>query len=92
MSRKGSKRNTQQRIAELEHKKRSGLIRCVASIVLFAIIIALKLSLQPVFVWLNSTAANAAIFILALVAAGFAGIGSRDWTRARRELESLSNR
>lgn len=86
-----SKKNkSAQRIAELEVKGRSGLIRMVAAIAGFAALIAVKVNLTTAgFEWANSQAVNAAFFILALVFAGVAGYGSRAWYRARNEIRAL---
>lgn len=90
MSRRISKKKAQAKIAQLEIKKRNGLMRCIAAIVCMVVLIAVKLSFTYAGAeWANSMVANGALFILALVAAGFAGIGSRDWTRARKEIEGL---
>lgn len=84
------KARLQQREGELELAKRNGMMRCIAAIICFTVLIIVKLSLVYSGVeWANSMAANAAIFILALVAAGFAGIGTRDWRRAKDELEGI---
>ncbi|WP_251213028.1 hypothetical protein [Adlercreutzia murintestinalis] len=84
------KAKLQQQIDELELKKRNGMMRCIVAIVCFIVLIVLKLTLQGSGVeFVNTVQANGVFFVIALVAAGFAGIGSRDWARARREQAAL---
>ena len=83
----------EQQIAELDLARHNGLMRCIASIVCFTVLIIVKLSLTTAGVeWANTVWANGALFVLALVAAGFAGIGSRDWRRAKTEMEGLEQK
>lgn len=87
------KTKIQAQIGELELKKRNGMMRCVVAIVCFVVLIVLKLALQANGVEFVATVqANGVFFVMALVAAGFAGIGSRDWARARREQNALIQR
>lgn len=90
MSSKKSKANRAQRIQELEVKKRTGLIQVVAAIVIMVVLIIIKTTFTTAGAeWANSQVANMAIFLCAIVAAGFAGYGSRRWSRARKELDAL---
>lgn len=85
-------RRIQNEIAGLEIKKRNGMVQAILAFVALAVLISIKLNLVAQgFEWANSIVANGAIFILALVAAGVAGIGTRNWQRARRAIESLKN-
>lgn len=85
-------RRIQNEIAGLEIKKRNGMVQAILAFVALAVLISIKVNLVAQgFEWANSIIANGAIFILALVAAGFAGIGTRNWQRARRAIESLRN-
>ncbi len=87
------KAKLQQQIAELDLKRRNGMMRCIAAIVGFAVLIVLKLSLSSNgAAWVDTTVANGIFFVMALVAAGIAGIGSRDWRRARMEIAALSQK
>lgn len=94
MARGGNKKaKLQQQIAQLDLKRRNGMMRCIAAIVGFAVLIVLKLSLSSSgAAWADTEVANGVFFVMALVAAGIAGIGSRDWKRARDEIAALSQR
>ena len=84
------KKQLQNQIAQLEIKKRNGLMRAIAAFVGLAVIIFVKISLVNAGIeWANSNAANIVIFVLALVAAGIAGFGSRDWSRSRQKIQQL---
>lgn len=91
MARNSNKKaKLQQQIAESDLRRRNGMMRCIAAIVGFAVLIILKLSLSGSGVeWVDTMAANATFFVMALVAAGIAGIGSRDWKRAKDEGDAL---
>ena len=87
---KGKSKKRQQEIAELQVKKRSGLVRMIFAIVFFAALIFVKTSLVNMGVaWANTEIANGAFFMLALVFAGIAGWGSRAWSVANRKLKDL---
>lgn len=94
MARSSTKKaKLQQQLGELELKRRNGFMRCIAAIVGFAVLIVLKLTLSSSgAAWVDTTVANAVFFAMALVAAGIAGIGSRDWKRAKTEMEALQQR
>lgn len=80
----------QAQIAELEIKKRNGMMRAVAAFVVLFVLIFIKTSLTSAGVeWANSQIANMGIFVIAIVAAGFCGIGTRDWNRARKALDAI---
>ncbi|WP_165061469.1 MULTISPECIES: hypothetical protein [unclassified Adlercreutzia] len=88
-----NKAKIKQQIYELKLKKRNGFMRCIAAIVGFAVLIVIKISLSSNGVeWASTTVANAIFFIMALVAAGFAGLGSRDWRHARDEILALNQK
>ena len=88
MSSKKNKARREERIQELEVKKRSGLLQVVAAIVIMVVLIIVKTTFSTMGAeWAN---ANMVIFICAIVAAGFAGAGSRRWSRARKELDALT--
>lgn len=91
MSRGGKKRkNAQIKIAQLEIKKRNGLMVAAAAFVGLAALIALKLTLEGQGVeWANSTFANMGLFVMAVVAAGVAGWGTRSWRKSRDEIRRL---
>lgn len=89
MAKKNSKKRAQE-IAELEVKKRSGLVRMIAAIVVFAALIMVKTTLVSNGVeWANTTVANGVFFALALIFAGVAGWGSYAWSNANRKLKQL---
>lgn len=78
------KQRLKNEIAHLEIKKRNGLMRGIAAFVVMIVLIALKTGFTTAgYEWANTMVANMAIFILAIVAAGIAGVGMRDWQRAR---------
>lgn len=87
---KGKSKKQAQRIAELQVRKRTGLVRTIFAIVLFAALIVVKTTLVSMGVeWANSTPVNGGFFALALVFAGIAGWGSRTWAIANRQLKDL---
>lgn len=94
MARKSNKKRLlQEQIAELEIRKRNGLMRAVAAFVGLAVIIAVKLSLEGQGVeWASSTFANLGLFVLAVVAAGVAGMGTRAWRKSRDQIQTLKNK
>lgn len=94
MSRGGNKKkNAQVKIAQLEIKKRNGLIVAVAVFVALAVVIALKLSFEAQgAAWAQSPIASLGLFILAIVAAGVAGWGTRTWKRSRDEIRTLQGK
>lgn len=94
MSRGGNKRkNAQVRIATLKVKKRNGLLVAAAAFIGLVAFISVKLMLMSYgFEWANSDFANMGIFILAMVAAGVAGWGTRSWNKARNEILAIEGR
>ena len=84
----------QLKIAQLEIKKRNGLLVCVAAFVGVAVVIALKLffQYQMGLEWANSQFASLGLFIIAVVGAGFAGWGTRSWRKARDEIRMLQDK
>lgn len=83
-------RRIEQQIAELEMKKRSGLVRMVFAIVLFIALIVVKTNLVAAGVeWADSTFASGALFALAVVFAAVAGLGSRAWATSNRKIKDL---
>ena len=94
MSRGGNRRkNAQVKVAQLELKKRNGVIVAVAAFVGLAVLIALKLGFEAQGAeWAASPIASLALFILAVVAAGVAGWGTRTWRRSRDEIRVIQSR
>lgn len=94
MGRGGNKKKAiMNQIAQLETKKRNGMMRAVVAFAGLAFLIWIKLMLQGQGVeWVSSTFANLALFILAIVAAGVAGMGTRAWQRARTEIARLEKK
>lgn len=83
-------RRIEQQIDELEIKKRSGLVRMVFAIVFFAALIVVKTGLASAGVaWANDSFVNAGFFILAVVFAAVAGLGSRAWSVSNRKIKDL---
>ncbi len=93
MSSRKSKGRREQRLQELEVKKRNGFIQVIAAVVIMVVLILIKTTatIQGA-AWANTQMANMAIFVAAIVAAGFAGYGSRRWNRARKEIISLTSK
>lgn len=91
MSRGSNKqKKIRQEIAHLESQKKIGLLRAIASFLGLFILIALKTTFQMQGQeWANSMYVNLGLFILALVAAGVAGLGTRKWSLARKEISRL---
>ena len=65
----------------------------IAAVVIMVVLIFIKTTatIQGA-AWANTQMANMAIFVAAIVAAGFAGYGSRRWNRARKEIISLTSK
>lgn len=84
------KRRNLERIAELELKKRNGLMRVVAAIVAFVVITAVKeICVAQGVEMASHMVVNAMFYLTALVLAGVAGFGSRDYARANNEIKAL---
>ena len=93
MAKRMSQREIRNRIAELKIIQRSGMMRAVAAFVGMAAIIAIYLAFQfQGAEWANSMFGSMALFILAIIAAGIAGLGTRRWKLARKEMEELKKR
>lgn len=85
----GKKQRLLEEIAELEVKKRNGLMRLVGAIIVFVVITAVKEILVAQGVAIASDMmVNALFYITALVLAGVAGFGSRDYVRANGQLRA----
>lgn len=83
------KKRLENEIAQLEIKKRNGLMRGIAAFVGMFVLIALKTGFTVTgYEWANTQFANMGIFILALVAAGIAGLGMRDWQRSKQAIQA----
>lgn len=83
-------RRIEQQIDELQIKKRSGLVRMVFAIVLFAALIVVKTGLVNAGVaWANDSFVNAGFFMLAVVFAAVAGMASRTWSVSSRKIKDL---
>ena len=90
MAESKKERRAREEIAQLEIKKRNGMMRAVAAFAGLAVLIAIKVNLAYQGVeWANTMIANGAIFILAVVAAAIAGMGTRTWNRARMQIQAL---
>ena len=93
MAKRMSQKDIRNRISELKIIKRSGLMRAVAAIVGMAVIIAVYLTFQAQGAeWANSTFGSMGLFILAIVAAGIAGLGTRRWKLAKNEMDELQKK
>ena len=84
------KRRQLEQIEQLELKKRSGLVRVLAAIVAFVVVTAVKESCVAAGIALASDMfVNIAFYLLALVLAGVAGFGSRDYMRASNAIRDI---
>lgn len=94
MARNSKKKKViQEQIYQLERQKRNGMLRAVVAFAALAFCIWIKLTLQGQGVeWANSTFANLVLFVLALVAAGVAGMGTRAWQKARAQIARLEKK
>ncbi|NGM16429.1 hypothetical protein GMI70_00115 [Eggerthellaceae bacterium zg-893] len=79
--------------AELKSKRRSGLIRVIAPIAGFVVAAAIKTAGEASgATWATSSFVNAAFFVGAIVLAGVAGYGSRDYRRATLEIREIEDK
>ena len=93
MAKRMSQKAIRNRIAELKIIKRSGMMRAVAAFVGMAALIAVFLTFRYQGAeWADSVFGSMVLFVLALVAAGIAGIGTRTWKRAKDEMEDLQRK
>lgn len=84
------KQRLQAQLQECELKKRSGIIRVVASIVAFVVVTAVKQAAIAAGIELAShMVVNMAFYVFVLVLAGVAGFGARDWSRASNEMRAI---
>lgn len=91
--RKQSKSEMQRQIALLQIKKRNGLMRAIVAFVAMAVVIMIKLYFQGEGAeWANTSFANMGIFILAIVAAAVAGMGTRSWKKASDQVKELERK
>lgn len=90
MAKRMSQKDIKRQINELNIVKRSAMMRAVAAIVGMAALIAVFLTLQAQgFEFANSQFGNLFLFILAVVASGIAGMGTRKWKRAKDKITYL---
>lgn len=77
-------------LEELSLKKRSGLIRVIIAVAVFVVVTAVKETAVAQGVELASDMfVNAAFYIMALVLAGVAGYGARDYVRANNQMRAI---
>lgn len=78
------------KIAELEIKKRNGLLRAIASVAAFILIAVLYTKgIQISSALEGSMVIRGMIYITAMVLAGVCGYGARAWYRADKEIAAL---
>lgn len=93
MGKRMSQKDIQNRIFELKIARRGGMISAVAAFVGMAALIAFFLGLQMRGnEFANSQLGSMFIFIIAIVAAGVAGMGTRKWKRAKDEISQLEKK
>lgn len=85
-----SQKGIETQIAELEIRKRNGLLRGIASIAAFIVVAALYTAgIETSSALEGSLPIRAVIYITALVLAGTCGYGARAWYRADNEIKAL---
>lgn len=86
---KGQK-GAEAKIAELEIRKRNGLLRAIAAVAGFIVIAALYTAgIQQSEALEGSMVIRAIIYISAMVFAGVCGYGARAWYRADQEIKEI---
>lgn len=84
------KQRMEAELEELSLKKRSGLIRVIIAVAVFVVVTAVKEAAVAQGVALASDMfVNAAFYIMALVLAGVAGYGARDYVRANNQMRDI---
>lgn len=84
------KQRMEAELEELSLKKRSGLIRVIIAVAVFVVVTAVKEAAVAQGVELASDMfVNAAFYIMALVLAGVAGYGARDYVRANNQMRDI---
>ena len=91
MGRYNKKKRMESELAEQEAKRRSGLIRLIGSIAAF-IIVARQFFAMEGAEWIESPFVSFGIFAFAVVMAGVAGYGARDYVRARDRINAIYRR
>lgn len=88
------KSQAQARILELQMKQRNGILIAVAAFVCVAAVIGLKLFFQYQLnaAWAGTEFASLGLFIIALIGAGFAGWGTRNWRKARDQIKIIERK
>lgn len=85
------KQRLRKELEEAQLRKRSGLIRLILAIVIFIVVTAIKQAAVVAGVAIAShMVTNAAFYIMALVLAGVAGYGARDYVRANNDIRALN--
>ena len=88
---KSKKQRRNEEIERLQLQKREGVIKIVIAVVLFVIVATVRQSLLMSQVeWVTSTFVSMGIFIFAMGMALLAGIGGRDYSRARMKLRQMN--
>lgn len=84
------RKGVETKIAELEIKKRNGLLRAIAAIAGFVLIAALYTKgIQISSALEGNMVIRGMIYITAMVLAGVCGYGARAWYRADKEITAL---
>lgn len=89
--RKMSQAAIRNEIALLTIKKRNGLIQAIAAFAGMIVIIVLKIYLEGInFPWASGYVGSIAIWVIAIIAAAIAGMGTRSWRKAKDQIKRLS--
>ncbi len=87
------KKRLLERKAELKSKRRRGFVCVIAPIVGFVVAASIKTAGEASgAAWATSSFVNAAFFVGAVVLAGVAGYGSRNYRRATLEIRDIDNK
>lgn len=93
MAKRMSQKQIRNRITELKIIKRNGMMRAVAAFVGMAVLIAVYVTFQAQGAeWTRTSFASLGLFMLAIVAAAIAGMGTRRWRKAKDEIASLESK
>ncbi len=87
------KKRLLERKAELDVKRRNGLVRVIAAIVIFVVAASIKTAAATSgAAWATNAMVNMGFFMGVLVLAGVAGYGSRDYRRASNEIRAIEEK
>lgn len=93
MSKRMSQKEIKRRIDALKVKQRNGLMWAIIAFLAMVALIATYVNLQSQGVYWTTTSFGSLVpYIAAVIAAGFAGVGTRKWKKARDEIKKLEKK